>query len=134
MKKILAPILALLFVLFSGKGLIFAKTGSNGHGEVIVKSSYAYRDNFEPIYPVGNDVQDEYIDDTYRGRMGFWLHGRRGDRLISEYKCYQGKSHASVLNGNGTYAEGAWVGPQEWSKASAYWSLTGTNKAYYDYR
>lgn len=68
---------------------------------------------------------------------GYWIRGYQWawplEQIISEYKHYTKRSHASVVNGNGTYHSGGWTkSSNQFSRAKANWIPWGTNKAYYD--
>lgn len=65
---------------------------------------------------------------------GYWIRGKRDGNVISEYKNYKKEGFASVINGDGHYREGGWKSADVFSKAEAYWSFWGTNKAKYRFR
>lgn len=64
---------------------------------------------------------------------GYWIRGKSGTLLKSEYKHYKESGHASVVNGEGDYDEGEWEEANVFSKSKAGWTSSGTNKAYYDH-
>ena len=101
--------------------------GKSGSGYVIVSDNSA---RVVALRAVGSD----YIYNDDGDRVGYWLHGKRDQKVVSEYKTYIGEGRASVTNGEGVYKDGGWVGVGQWSKASAKWTSAGTNKANYDYR
>lgn len=68
---------------------------------------------------------------------GYWIRGYQWawpwEQVVSEYKHYTKRSHASVVNGNGVYHSGGWTkGKGQFSRAKANWIPWGTNKTYYD--
>ncbi|MDE6357491.1 MAG: hypothetical protein K2L15_02760 [Eubacteriales bacterium] len=97
-----------------------------------------------------NTIEDygkgsEIIDGRARGIVGdgitsseigagYWIRGKRGSQLVSEYKHYTGEGRASVTNGEGNYVDGGWKEANVFSKASTTWTFKGTNRANYDYR
>ena len=63
---------------------------------------------------------------------GYWIRGKDGSMLVSKYKHYKTQGRASVTNGEGDYDDGGWKPVDVYSEASADWTSSGTNKAYYD--
>lgn len=79
-------------------------------------------------------VDSEYVYDGST-KAGYWIHGNRDGRLVSEMKAYSPyDGRASVTNGKGIYDDGGWQPADTWSKAAVAWTSAGTNKANYDYR
>ncbi|MGM7635342.1 lactococcin 972 family bacteriocin [Bacillus sp. Hm123] len=63
---------------------------------------------------------------------GYWIRGKDGSLLVSKFKHYKKQGRASVVNGKGRYDSGKWKPKNQFSRAKQIWTLTGTNKAYYD--
>ncbi len=86
-------------------------------------------------YGKGSEIIDGRTrDGITSGSMdgGYWIRGKRGTKLISEYKHYKTKGRASVTNGIGDYNDGGWKEADTFSKASVEWTSKGINRAYYD--
>ena len=79
-----------------------------------------------------NSITPRYDSSAVGG--GWWRRGKNGNLNISEYQHYTKEGHASCENGNGTFSNGKWQGPNQWSQSSVGWTLFGGNKAYYNYR
>lgn len=137
MKKAFSILLALATLLACATNLINAKENDHGHGKVLVDSLITLREPIDIEVPSDdgrNKIAKKYIHNHDNVKVGFWLYGRRDGQLVSDYKCYVGEGHASVISGDGHIDDGEWVKPDHWSKASVHWYKGGGNEAYYDYR
>lgn len=65
---------------------------------------------------------------------GYWIRGKKGSNVYSNYKHYTKQGHASVTTGEGDYKSGGWKSKNVESVAQLPWTSKGTNKANYDYK
>ncbi len=67
--------------------------------------------------------------------VGYWHHGRRFTKVVSEYTSHNSRyeGHASTIDGRGQYVSGGWKPSNLVSDGSQYTSSTG-NSTYYKYR
>lgn len=134
MKKLLIGILAITCILGStltsfadiNKVVVY-----NGGGYVVVEENDSINEN--EFSRTG--VSSGYVYDSSDKKAGYWIRGKKDDLVISKMKAYSPyEGRASVVNGEGDDDDGGWKPTGIYSKASAIWTKSGINKAFYDYR
>ncbi|MEY8445031.1 bacteriocin [Enterococcus ratti] len=130
MKKIIMTTL-----LISGMAVLLVVPMANAAQSSFYSSGQENVDGYTTVVETQDrkdEISPRYDSSAVGG--GWWRRGKSGNRNISEYQHYTKKGHASCENGNGTFNDGGWKDPNQWSKSSVGWTLMGGNKAYYNYR
>lgn len=129
LKKGIAGVIATGVLAIPIASSAFAAEQNSEKSEVVYENDQLRASN---TYDNTNNISSFATSGEMDG--GYWIRGKSGSNVLSNYKHYTKQGFASVTNGEGKYKDGGWKPKNVQSVATLPWTSKGTNKANYDFK
>lgn len=94
-------------------------------------------DNYNGVQKSETQDQNDsgIVEETKAGKKdgGFWIRGKRGNKVISDYKHYKKSGKGTAINGKGRVGSGGWKPAGTFSKGRVGKTWSG-NQSYYSHK